>query len=68
MFNRLFRKTMYARAVDLWGTKMPDRLKRCDRSDSTVRAKLAEIIGDVTSPTWEKDSRIAWAILQGRSV
>lgn len=60
---------LYRKALSKWGQALPMQLKGLkDRSDEAVFDALKEVIGDVTSETWTIDSKIAWALMQGRDV
>ena len=60
---------LYRKAVFAWGQAMPTQLKHLrDRSDDSVYAALQRVLEDVTSPTWEADSKIAWSLMQGRKI
>lgn len=61
-------ETLYRKAICAWGVSAPAKIVKTDRSDDAVFNALVEIVGDIFSPTWERDSRIAWALLQGREV
>ena len=61
MFN------LYKKALNKWGVALPTQLKYLkDRSDESVYNALQRVLEDVTSDTWEVDSKIAWALMQGR--
>ena len=58
---------LYRKAVLKWGQALPVQLKCLkDRSDESVFYALQEVLGDITSETWTIDSKIAWALMQGR--
>ena len=58
---------LYKKAVKAWGRNLPQRLANLpDKSDDRVFTVLADILGDILAPDWETDSRIAWALMQGR--
>ena len=58
---------LYRKALAAWGFAMPEQLKNLtDRSDEAVYSALNDVIGDMFSAHWVADSRIAWALMQGR--
>ena len=58
---------LYRKALSNWGQALPPQLKGLkDRSDEAVFDALKEVLGDITSETWLIDSKIAWALMQGR--
>lgn len=61
--------TLYRKAVQAWGAAMPPQLKNLRiRTDDIVYDALLAVLNDITSPNWTADSRIAWALMQGRAV
>lgn len=62
-------ESLYRKAVCAWGVAIPERIKQLENtSDESVYNALVDILGDILSPTWVSDSRIAWALMQGREV
>lgn len=60
---------MYYKAKMAWGVAMPVQLKQLkNRDDEHVIEALQNVLGDITSDNWKVDSKIAWAIMQGRDV
>ena len=60
---------LYNKAKMAWGICMPRSLKALRlRDDEHVTSALWDVMNDITSPTWTIDTKIAWALLQGREV
>ena len=60
-------ETLYKAALLRWGAALPEPLKRLkDRSDEGVVKALDAVLSDIFSDSWPDDSKIAWALLQGR--
>ena len=56
---------LYSKAKDAWGGDIPKQLHALtDRSDESVFNALNEVLGDLFSDTWLKDSKIAWKLMQ----
>lgn len=58
---------LYNKAKLAWGITMPREVRQLPiRDDDHVMIALQAVIYNMRSTTWEKDSRIAWRIMQGR--
>ena len=61
--------TLYYEAKMAWGQAMPKQLRRLqNRDDAHVYEALKDVLNDVLSDTWTVDAKIAWAIMQGRTL
>ena len=60
---------LYYHAKMAWGASMPKQLKRLqNRDDTHTLQALYDVLNDILSDTWTIDAKIAWALIQGRSV
>ena len=60
---------LYCRAKMAWGASMPKQLKRLqNRDDIHTLQALYDVLHDILSDTWTIDAKIAWSLIQGRSV
>ena len=60
---------LYFKAKMAWGVCLPKQIKRLhNRDDEHVFEALKDVLNDILSETWTIDSKIAWAIMQGREV
>lgn len=60
-------ESLYEKAEKVWKENKPTQIKALEsRSDDCVFSALNDVLGDILSPSWETDSRIAWALMQGR--
>ena len=58
---------LYREAELSWGVALPHPIRVLhNRDDEHVFRALQEVIYDMTSCTWEADSKIAWRIMQRR--